>query len=172
MLQLGGIKKKYKGGHSPSPLSPATYKLGENMASGAEPNFSKLPNAFPSNQVGGGGYGFTSGGDVTPFGGSYAPFARYGGEVPDATRGGNNVVQTGGRRRKNKSQSQSKSQRKWRMKGCSRKKRKGGNNARGRGGSTKKRSTKKKRSTNNRRYGRHKTMRAGCGSCKLSPAPY
>jgi hypothetical protein len=167
MLQLGGVRKmKYKGGHSPSPLSPATYKLGENMAAGVEPNFAKMPNAFPSNQVGGGGYGFTSGGDVTPFGGSYAPFARYGGEVPDATRGGNNVVQTGGRRRKNKSQS------KWRMKGCSRKKRKGGNNARGRGGSTKKRSTKKKRSANNRRYGRHKTMRAGCGSCKLSPAPY
>jgi hypothetical protein len=167
MLQVRGGGKKLRGGHSPSPLSPADFTLGDNMARGVNANYAKMPNAFPSNQVGGDGYGFSSGSEVSPFGGSYAPIARYGSDLPnDLSRGGNNVM-SGGRRRKSKSM--------WRMKGCSSKKKSKGGDARGRGGKSRTRGKGgKARGKGGRKTKKNrKTMRGGnCGgSCTAATYP-
>ena len=97
-------------------------------------NYAKMPNVFPSNQVGGAAYGYAAGSDVTPYGGSYAPATPVctGGTI--AGRGGNNIMQGGMKK-------------KWRQRGCKSKKGCKGGKKR----STKKRSIKKggskKRST-------------------------
>jgi len=78
---------------------------------------------FPSNQVGGMGYGYANGGDVSTFGGSYAPISSVCGGDLDKGRGGNNVMAGGRRsRRKNRSSRRKKGgkkrTKKWWQKGC------------------------------------------------------
>ncbi len=149
--------RRLRGGHSPSPLSPANFLDGENMSDLAG-NFAKPPNAFPSNQVGG-GYGFVdSAADIPSFAGSYFPVSKVctAGEF-DLARGGNNFVgggmtmgmsKAGGGRRRSRSRSRSKktcggTRRKFKQSGCNKK---GGKKRR-----THKRSSHKKRRSHKRR---------------------
>ena len=108
MLGVGGARKKNgsrkmvkRGGCGSwsSNLNPAPFPgLDNNLPTGA--NFAQPPNAFSTNQVGGDGYGFTSGGDASVFNAGYAPLSRYGGDVGTQSRGGNNYMAGGGRRRR------------------------------------------------------------------------
>jgi hypothetical protein len=124
---LMGGRKQQRGGNN-LPLSPESYEsLGSDPMVPA--NYAKMPNVFPSNQVGGAAYGYAAGSDVTPYGGSYAPATPVCTGATIAGRGGNNIMQGGMKK-------------KWRQRGC--KSKKGC-----KGGSTKKRSTKK-RSTKKR----------------------
>ena len=45
--------KKQKGGHSPLAWTPADYKGVGDLAVAGDANYAKMPNVFPSNQVGG-----------------------------------------------------------------------------------------------------------------------
>ena len=151
---LGG--KQQHGGNN-LPLNPENYESlgGDPMVSA---NYAKMPNVFPSNQVGGAAYGYAAGSDVTPYGGSYAPATPVctGGTI--AGRGGNNIMQGGKRMRSSSKRMRSGSKRssgkrmrsggmkkKWRQRGCKSKKGcKGGAKKRStKKGSSKKRSTKK-----------------------------
>ena len=117
-----GGSKKQRGGNN-LPLNPENYE-----SLGGDPmvpaNYAKMPDVFPSNQVGGAAYGYAAGSDVTPYGGSYAPATPVctGGTI--AGRGGNNIMQGGMKK-------------KWRQRGCKSKK-----GCKG-GSKSKKRSTKK-----------------------------
>ena len=127
--------RRLRGGHSPSPLSPADFVDGANMSDLAG-NFAKPPNAFPSNQVGG-GYGFVNNeADIPSFAGSYFPVSKVctAGEF-DLARGGNNFVgggskslglsRSGGGRRSKRSSSSKKTcggtRRKFKQSGCNKK---------------------------------------------------
>ena len=150
MAHILGGSKKQRGGNN-LPLNPENYESlgGDPMVSA---NYAKMPNVFPSNQVGGAAYGYAAGSDVTPYGGSYAPATPVctGGTI--AGRGGNNIMQGGMKK-------------KWRQRGCKSKKgckggkkrstKKGGNKKR----SSKKRSTKKRSST--KKSGNKKNKRGG-----------
>ena len=110
-------------------LNPAPFpSLDNNLPTGA--NFATPPNAFSTNQVGGDGYGFTSGSDVTGLNGSYPPISRYGGDVGIQSRGGNNYMAGGGRRRRTRKSKRSSKKRKggkkgtYKQRGCSGGKRK------------------------------------------------
>ena len=107
------MRMRMRGGHSPLPFSPADYNgLGTSTLNDPV-NFAKMPNVFPSNQKGG-SYGFQGGvTDVSKFGGSYAPWSKScTGGSPDAnSRGGNNFMSGGMRRR-------SKKTKKWWQRGC------------------------------------------------------
>ena len=149
---FGGNKRRQCGGNN-LPLNPENYEsLGGDPTVPA--NYAKMPNVFPSNQVGGAAYGYAAGSDVTPYGGSYAPATPVctGGTI--AGRGGNNIMQGGKRMRMRSSSGGMK--KKWRQRGCKSKKGcKGGSKKRStkKGGSTKKRSTKKGGSKKNKRGG-------------------
>ena len=163
---LGGNKRRQRGGNN-LPLSPENYESlgGDPMVSA---NYAKMPNVFPSNQVGGAAYGYAAGSDVTPYGGSYAPATPVctGGTI--AGRGGNNIMQ-GGKRSSGKRSSGKRMRmrssgkrmrsggmkKKWRQRGCKSKKGcKGGAKKRSaKKRSTKKRSTKKGGSKKNKRGG-------------------
>ncbi len=118
---MGG-RKQQRGGNN-IPLSPESYEsLGSDPMVPA--NYAKMPNVFPSNQVGGAAYGYAAGSDVTPYGGSYAPATPVCTGATIAGRGGNNIMQGGMKK-------------KWRQRGC-----KGKKGCKG-GSKSKKRSTKK-----------------------------
>ena len=163
---LGGNKRRQRGGNN-LPLSPEKYE-----SLGGDPmvpaNYAKMPDVFPSNQVGGAAYGYAAGSDVTPYGGSYAPATPVctGGTI--AGRGGNNIMQGGKRSGSKRSGSKCSGgmKKKWRQRGCKSKKgckggskkrstKKGGNKKR----SSKKRSTKKRSST--KKSGNKKNKRGG-----------
>ena len=142
--------RRLRGGHSPLPLSPADYLDGANMSDLAG-NVAKAPNAFPSNQVGG-GYGFVdNAADIPSFAGSYFPVSKVcTASEFDLARGGNNFVGGGGsvtmgmsragggkRRSRRKSGGKRSGKRRWSQKGCNKK-----------GG--KKRKTHKKRKSHKR----------------------
>ena len=147
-----GGGKRQRGGHSPLPLNPENYEsLGSDPMVPA--NYAKMPNVFPSNQVGGAAYGYAAGSDVTPYGGSYAPATPVctGGTI--AGRGGNNIMQGGMKK-------------KWRQRGCKSKKGcKGGAKKRStKKGGSKKRSTKKggsKKRSMSKRSSSKKNKRGG-----------
>jgi len=113
MLQImGGAKRKnvkqIKGGTNMFQLKPSN--LNNNLNNNLPPNqnFAKMPNIFPTTQVGGVGYGYTGGNDVSTFGGSYIPVVKNCTGAADNNRGGNNVGMSGGskssRRRMRKTQ--------------------------------------------------------------------
>jgi hypothetical protein len=90
------------GGHGPSPLSPGSYgdSVGTFGAVNAEANYAKMPNVFPSKQVGGMGYGFSSAANLVPnMAGSYFPITPMCAGNIDLARGGNNFM-SGGKRSK------------------------------------------------------------------------
>ena len=67
--------RKLRGGCSPLPLSPSSFD-GASGSPMVASNYAKLPNVFPSNQVGGGAsMGFNNTNDVAKFAGSYAPWS-------------------------------------------------------------------------------------------------
>ena len=132
----GGMKKKkskgvsYKKGVkrggsgfsvnlSPAPFSGLDNTLPEGMTNNA-----KLPDTFPSNQVGGAGYGFSNGGDAAQFNGGYFPTTSYPGDESIPARGGNNFMTGGRRRRRRSTKRKSKRSRKhkkttkWKQIGC------------------------------------------------------
>ena len=120
---LRGGKKKLRGGHSPGALSPAPYADGTNVSnSGA--NYLVPSNRFPSNQVGG-GYGFVDDvADIPSFAGSYFPVSKVcTASEFDASRGGNNFMSGGTRRRSTRRRCGG--SKKYKQKGC-RGKRSGG----------------------------------------------
>ena len=113
---LRGGKKKLRGGHSPGALSPAPYADGTNVSnSGA--NYLVPSNRFPSNQVGG-GYGFVDDvADIPSFAGSYFPVAKVcTASEFDASRGGNNFMSGGTRRRSTRRRCGG--SKKYKQKGC------------------------------------------------------
>ena len=154
-IPMGGKKKQHGGNNLP--LNPENYESlgGDPMVSA---NYAKMPNVFPSNQVGGAAYGYAAGSDVTPYGGSYAPATPVctGGTI--AGRGGNNIMQ-GGKRSGSKcsgSKCSGGMKKKWRQRGCKSKKGCKGGKKRStkKGGSkSKKRSTKKGGNKKNKRGG-------------------
>jgi hypothetical protein len=100
--KYGGSRRIKRGGCSSLlPLSPAPFQgLDNTLPTGV--NFQASPITFPSNQVGGDGYGYTGGKDVATFGGTYIPTARYTELGNFNDRGGNNFGMTGGKRSKHK----------------------------------------------------------------------
>lgn len=139
--------RRLRGGHSPSPLNPADFLDGANMSDLAG-NFAKPPNAFPSNQVGG-GYGFVNNeADIPSFAGSYFPVSKVctAGEF-DLARGGNNFVGGGGRRKRSSSKCGG-TRRKFKQSGCNKK---GGKRRRTHKRSSHKRSSHKKRRSHKRK---------------------
>ena len=133
--QRGSIKsRRLRGGHSPSPLAPASFADGGNTYAG-DMNY-KQTGSFSSNQVGG-GYGYSTGANNGVFAGSYPEATNiYTGLQIDG-RGGNNILM-GGKRIRSRSKRRGGSKRrskknkrrcggskrkggtkKWRQKGCS-----------------------------------------------------
>jgi hypothetical protein len=114
--------RKLKGGHSPSPWTPGEYKGVGTIAVAGDANFAKMPNVFPSNQVGGRrkrshskrskkqrggmGYGFANPSASSYAAGSYFPITPTCTSALDVSRGGNNFMSGGalllGGRRKRK----------------------------------------------------------------------
>jgi len=103
------VKRSLKGGGSPSPLTPEEYKGVGTIAVAGDANYAKMPNTFPSNQVGGmcskhkgskkqrGGmsYGYANTADVPVVAGSYIPVTPMCTAKIDASRGGNNFMSGG-----------------------------------------------------------------------------
>ena len=91
-------QKRYikKGGHGLPALNPSNYSdsVGTFGAVNAEANYGKMPNVFPSKQVGGMGYGFSTGSAslVPSVAGSYFPISPTCSSHVDLARGGNNFV--------------------------------------------------------------------------------
>ncbi len=137
---LRGGKKKLRGGHSPGALSPAPYADGTNVSnSGA--NYLVPSNRFPTTQVGG-GYGFVDDvADIPSFAGSYFPVSKVcTANEFDASRGGNNFMSGGTRRRSTRRRCGG--SKKYKQKGCkgkrSRGKRSRGKRSRGKRSGSKK----------------------------------
>jgi len=139
---MGGKKNKSRknnkrGGCGSCVLSPAPFGGVGTLASGGEANFAKVPTIPPSStMIGGGiGYGYTNGAEAGKFGGNYFPISRecMAGGV-DTSRGGNNFMSGGRRRRSSKKRSSKKRSggkrtqkrsgskrrggKKWNQKGC------------------------------------------------------
>jgi hypothetical protein len=113
--------RRLRGGHSPSPLGYAEFADGANMSDLAG-NMAKAPNAFPSNQVGG-GYGFVdNAADIPSFAGSYFPVSKVctAGEF-DLARGGNNLVGGGRRSRRRSNKKKCGGKKTWKQTGCNKK---------------------------------------------------
>jgi hypothetical protein len=122
---------KKRGGCGMSPLQPANYDgVGTIAAPAGDANFAGRP-PFSTTQVGGGiSYGYDNGADAGVYGGSYFPISKACMAATDPSRGGNNYM-SGGKRRKSKkgkkskkyggSKRKSRSAKKYRQKGCSKK---------------------------------------------------
>ena len=144
MIRLGGKKRsnsihrriKRGGGGAPMPYGYAPVDEVGPLPPG-ETNFLQQP-TFSTNMVGGNGYGYSNGSENSTFGGSYPAQTKY--ACPETnSRGGNNVL-SGGRRRRSKMRGRGRcrtykrggskkkgkrSQKHWRMRGCSKKMRGG-----------------------------------------------
>jgi hypothetical protein len=106
-------RKNLKGGHSPSPWTPGEYKGVGTIAVAGDANYAKMPNVFPSNQVGGRrrrsrhkrrrskkqrggmGYGFANPAASSYAAGSYFPITPTCTSALDLSRGGNNFMSGG-----------------------------------------------------------------------------
>ena len=127
--------KKYnkRGGSGLPALNPANYEGVGTLAApeGVDANYADRP-PFSTTQVGGGmSYGYENGADAGVYGGNYFPISKACTAGIDASRGGNNYM-SGGSRRKRKSKSKSggkrkhkhtskcggRSAKKYRQKGC------------------------------------------------------
>jgi len=133
----GGSRKRkqhkirfYKRGGGP--LSPADF-TGGSGASMEPANYTEFPTTIPTSTQVGGGFGFESGAETGTYGGSYAPWSRNCTSGAIVSRGGNDVM-SGGRRRKvrktkkgskkggaKKGRKTKKGGKKYRQRGCSRK---------------------------------------------------
>jgi hypothetical protein len=149
--------RQFKGGNGLLPLTPGHYKGVGTIAVAGDANYAKMPNKFSSNQVGGKhkhkrskskrsqrggmGYGFANPAAAPYAAGSYFPITPTCASALDASRGGNNFMSGGSKKRGSKSKrsksKRSKSKRsksnkrskskggkknktqKWRQKGCS-----------------------------------------------------
>jgi hypothetical protein len=147
----GGRSRKYnkRGGCGSCVLSPAPYEgVGTLAATEKYGSYAEPPTLFSSNQVGGMAYGFSDPKDVSTFAGNYFPPSSISASNLDPSRGGNNFMSGGSRRRRSgkrsskrsskrsrKSKRSSKRSRKsrssrggsrkskkWRQRGCSAKK--------------------------------------------------
>ena len=136
-------------GGSLLPWMPEEYKGVGTIAVAGDANYAKMPNVFPSNQVGGRrsrskrskskrskkqaggmGYGFANPSAVPYAAGSYFPITPTGSAGLDASRGGNNFMSggalllggaplLGGRRTRKHRKSKKSKIQKWWQKGCS-----------------------------------------------------
>jgi hypothetical protein len=100
----GGRLKNKRGGGSLASLSPGDFGGVGNLATpGVNPNYAQNPQTIPQNKMVGGSYGYASGSDAATFGGSYPPVqtACTNGNA-DPSRGGNNFMSGGSRRRRSK----------------------------------------------------------------------
>ena len=139
-------------------LAPADYKGVATLpgAVGVDANFTETPNIPPQSKQVGGGYGYSSGSDAGVYGGSYASVTRNCTSLnTDPSRGGNNFM-SGGRRRRSKRRG-SKSKHRSAKKGGSKKRRSSKHR------SSKRRSSKKGGSRNKkyRQKGCSKRMKGG-----------
>lgn len=153
-MVLGG-KKNYRNkrsrrnlkggcGHGQMQLSPAPFLDSQNNT--ASPvNYEQL-NRYSTTQVGGNGYGYTSGADASTFKGNYIPLSQVQTDVIDKSRGGNNFMAGGARR----------SSKKWPQRGCYSKR--GGKK---RSGSKKRSGKKAKRSGSKKRSSRTRKQKGG-----------
>jgi hypothetical protein len=110
-LFLGGKKRrtfKKKGGCGTPPLSPAPYEgVGTLASPSQDANYAGRP-TFSTTQVGGDiGYGYADGKDAGVYGGSYFPVTRACMSGMDPSRGGNNFMSGGSRRKRSRSSKKS-----------------------------------------------------------------
>jgi hypothetical protein len=131
-----GSLKKYRsrGGALSSLSSAAPYNGVGTLPATGTPNMEQRPTTIPqSRQVGGMGYGYASGADASLFGGNYFPTSPNCTSMVDSSRGGNNFMSGGGRRRRTKRTGTKRTgtkrrgtkrsrggrkSKKWRQKGC------------------------------------------------------
>jgi hypothetical protein len=108
MLSIHGGKKRNSKKNSSYRMRYGGYKLSDAAAfnggvdtmSSADANFAKIPTIPPPSTQVGGAYGYASGSDAATFGGSYAsPAPICTGANLDPSRGGNNFM-SGGRKRR------------------------------------------------------------------------
>jgi hypothetical protein len=142
--------RQFKGGNGLLPLTPGQYKGVGTIAVAGDANYAKMPNVFPSNQVGGKykrshskrsqrggmGYGFANPAAAPYAAGSYFPITPTCASALDPSRGGNNFMSGGSKKRggkskrskskRSKSNKRSKSKggkknktQKWKQTGCS-----------------------------------------------------
>jgi hypothetical protein len=127
------LKYRKRGGAS---LMPSPFDNGGVPAypSGGTTNNANIPTMPPkSTMVGGMGYGYASGADAAIFGGNYFPIKPTCTQAVDPSRGGNNFMSGGARRRSTKrsgtkrsgskrktkrSRTSKKGGKKWRQRGC------------------------------------------------------
>jgi len=138
MLSIHGGKKRNSKKNSSYRMRYGGYKLsdaatfnGGVATPSADANFAKIPTIPPSSTQVGGAYGYASGSEAATFGGSYAsPAAICTGANLDPSRGGNNFM-SGGRKRRGAKRSAKRSSakrtkrrakkcggKKWSQKGC------------------------------------------------------
>jgi len=105
MLSIHGGKKRNSKKNNSYRMRYGGYKLSDaaefnGVATMPDANFAKIPTIPPPSTQVGGAYGYASGGEAATFGGNYAPPAPIctGGNL-DPSRGGNNFM-SGGRKRR------------------------------------------------------------------------
>ena len=150
-----------KGGNALGIITPADYKGVATLpgAVGVDANFTETPNIPPQSKQVGGGYGYSSGGDAGIYGGSYASVTPNCTSLnTDPSRGGNNFMSGGRRRRSRRRSSKRRSSKRRTSKRRSSKRR-----SSKKGGSKKRRSSKKGGSRNKkyRQKGCSKRMKGG-----------
>jgi hypothetical protein len=156
---LGGKKRrtfKKKGGCGTPPLSPAPYEgVGTLASPSQDANYAGRP-TFSTTQVGGDiGYGYADGKDAGVYGGSYFPVTRACMSGMDPSRGGNNFM-SGGRRRRSRSKRSS-----GKRSSGKRSKKSGGKRTR-----SKKSGGRKSKRTRSKRRGGKKWSQKGCSKMK------
>ena len=142
-------------------LAPADYKGVATLpgAVGVDANFTETPNMPPQSKQVGGGYGYSSGSDAGVYGGSYASVTRNCTSLnTDPSRGGNNFMSGGRRRRSRRRSSKRRSSKRRSSKRRSSKRR-----SSKKGGSKKRRTSKRKSKSKRRGGSRNKKYRQkGC----------
>jgi len=137
-------------------LAPADYTGVATLPGtvGVDANFTETPNMPPQSRQVGGGYGYSSGGDAGVYGGSYASVTRNctSGNI-DPSRGGNNFMSGGMRRRSRRRSSKRRGSKRRGSKSKRRSAKKGG---------SKKRRSSKRRGSKSKKGGRKSYKQRGC----------
>jgi hypothetical protein len=150
-IKGGSKSKKSKNGmRGGDALMPASFG-GANGQPTIPANYVKMPNIFPSKQVGG-SYGFSDSEGSSTYGGSYAPWSKSCTSGAIAGRGGNDVMSGGRRKRKSSTKRRRSSTKRSSTKRSSKSKRKS---------STKRKSKSKKGGKKYSQRGCSKKMKGG-----------
>ena len=115
MLAIHGGKrsKNKRGGGGLAALSPANFGGVGNLATpDVNSNYTQNPQTIPQSKMIGGAYGYASGSNAATFGGSYPPIGTVcTNRNADPSRGGNNFMSGGSRRRRSRRTKRSRTKR-------------------------------------------------------------